>query len=244
MSTLKLRNDNKDAVKTRIVQFSPPALIEGRKLKGLTQADLAKLLGKSKGAVANWETGRCRPGATNLRKIAEITQQPVDLLIKGPKGDSYVDLKSNRETPASQLENYLRALPKRLVLCREQREMSRRDLSLKLAKSVSAVGNWETGRSCPSPANLRSLAGALECSITYLVTGESAESEHPPQVPQTRADCERHVEEFLDSCGGDERRLCWTLIELQAHFPLSKWRPRSEAGAGGLGNSKESGTVP
>ena len=55
---------------------------EKRKACGLTQCDVAKLLGVTHSAVAMWETGRVLPRAALLKKIAELYQCTVDELLK------------------------------------------------------------------------------------------------------------------------------------------------------------------
>lgn len=46
-------------------------------------------------------------------------------------------------------------------------------------------------------------------------------------ISVAREKCHMHLDVFLDACQGDPEKLAWTFIELQQHFPVDKWRPRS-----------------
>lgn len=54
---------------------------EARKAKGLTQEQLAKLLGITQGAVAQWENGMTHPSFQMLPKVASALGVTVDELI-------------------------------------------------------------------------------------------------------------------------------------------------------------------
>ncbi|MFC7441434.1 helix-turn-helix transcriptional regulator [Laceyella putida] len=57
------------------------ALKLARKEKGLTQLQLAKLLGYKGGqSVSNWENGRIKPPLTVASKIARILEKDIDSL--------------------------------------------------------------------------------------------------------------------------------------------------------------------
>jgi transcriptional regulator with XRE-family HTH domain len=58
---------------------------ELRKARGMTQADLAKLVGVDQSAVAQWETGTSGPHRKNLAKLAQILECTVDELLKENK---------------------------------------------------------------------------------------------------------------------------------------------------------------
>lgn len=54
---------------------------EARQLKGITQEQLAKMLGITQGAVAQWENGLTHPSFEMLPKVAEALGLTVDELI-------------------------------------------------------------------------------------------------------------------------------------------------------------------
>lgn len=54
---------------------------EARQMKGITQEQLAKMLGITQGAVAQWENGLTHPSFDMLPKVAEALGMTVDELI-------------------------------------------------------------------------------------------------------------------------------------------------------------------
>lgn len=56
-------------------------LLELRKEKGISQADLAKSISVSFGVVCYWETDRSEPTAPNLVKIADYFGVSIDYLL-------------------------------------------------------------------------------------------------------------------------------------------------------------------
>ena len=56
-------------------------LLELRKERNISQANLAKLLGVSSGIVCLWETDRSEPTALNIVKIAEFFNVTTDFLL-------------------------------------------------------------------------------------------------------------------------------------------------------------------
>lgn len=59
----------------------PARLKAARKAKKLTQAQLAKLLGKKNTAVSGWETGYSKPAHDDLIKLTEILEVSMDYLL-------------------------------------------------------------------------------------------------------------------------------------------------------------------
>ena len=58
-------------------------IVELRKLCGLNQNQLAKLMEVSRQAVSKWETGQSAPDALNLIRLAEILETDVEYLTTG-----------------------------------------------------------------------------------------------------------------------------------------------------------------
>ncbi len=54
---------------------------EARQMKGITQEQLAKMLGITQGAVAQWENGLTHPSFEMLPKVVEALGLTVDELI-------------------------------------------------------------------------------------------------------------------------------------------------------------------
>lgn len=64
------------------------ALIAARKSKGLTQEQLAEMLGCKKSSVSNWENGYSNPGLYLAIKTAYILEKDVVELFFNTKGSS------------------------------------------------------------------------------------------------------------------------------------------------------------
>ena len=58
-------------------------LIKARKIKNISQYDIAKKLGITRGAYSHYEGGRALPTADTLIKLAEILDVSVDYLLTG-----------------------------------------------------------------------------------------------------------------------------------------------------------------
>jgi len=70
MVTLK---NMRDAI---LENFKPRKLAELRRRKGLTQEDLAELLGVTRVTVARWETGKLVPSTSSILKLSEVLGVP------------------------------------------------------------------------------------------------------------------------------------------------------------------------
>ncbi|WP_433618718.1 helix-turn-helix transcriptional regulator [Paenibacillus cellulositrophicus] len=58
-------------------------LVDARKNKGLTQEELAALLGYSKATVSNWENGYSNPSLTDAFKVSRILEKDINKLFSG-----------------------------------------------------------------------------------------------------------------------------------------------------------------
>lgn len=53
-----------------------------RKLSGLSQTELAQKLNSFQNQVARWEAGKSDPSVENIKRISEITNQPVSFFFE------------------------------------------------------------------------------------------------------------------------------------------------------------------
>ena len=60
-------------------------VVERRREAGLTQVELADLLGTTQAAISKIETGRTLPGLDLLTRLAEATGGPLTLTLGGPR---------------------------------------------------------------------------------------------------------------------------------------------------------------
>lgn len=80
---------------------------QARKSQGYSQADLARRLGVSQPAVANWESGIHDPRRLTLAKLADVLEAPLDWLAAGDR--SIVE--SDKQAAAAYLRRPLRHVP-------------------------------------------------------------------------------------------------------------------------------------
>ena len=57
-------------------------LYERRRLAGLSQSQVARLVGVSDKAVSKWENGKAKPSTDALRRLAALFQVPVEELLR------------------------------------------------------------------------------------------------------------------------------------------------------------------
>lgn len=96
---------------------------QARKSRGLSQADLARRIGVSQPAIANWESGIHDPRRLTLAKLAETLEAPLDWLAAGDRSVA----ESDKHAAAAYIRRPVRHVP----------VISLRSASL-LAKDVTA----------------------------------------------------------------------------------------------------------
>jgi transcriptional regulator with XRE-family HTH domain len=65
--------------------FSPAVMTQARRGRGLTQDELARLLGRPVRTVQSWEHGEKRPSPDNLRRLAQALRVTVEDLNPSPQ---------------------------------------------------------------------------------------------------------------------------------------------------------------
>lgn len=89
--------------------MSPKALSVGLRIKearekaGLSQPQLARLVGLTKGAVGQYETGRATPRLARLEAIAAVTGASVEWLLTGNEPTELVKAQTTTEMEALRL---------------------------------------------------------------------------------------------------------------------------------------------
>jgi transcriptional regulator with XRE-family HTH domain len=128
---------------------------------------------------------------------------------------------------------FLRNFSETLKAIRTRRGWSQEDLAEQLGVAPSAVSNWETMANGPTRARLKVIADRLGVSLDYLTHGAAGaqlREEHAPYgVSPGSALAQQALDyfvTFLDHCGDDPKRLGWTLVELESHFPHDKWESK------------------
>ena len=135
-------------------QFDGSIFREFRKKRGITQGDLALLLGVSKISVARWETGTLRPSLQSVMALAYIAKFETDyykpFVETSPasaSGDGS-DCADNSDDPHSS-EPFT---PEDIRALRERLDLSRRQLARLIGVTTNAVDKWEVGDTHPSAA--------------------------------------------------------------------------------------------
>jgi len=80
--------------------FNPKRLADLRRKKGLTQEELAELLGVSRVTVARWETGKLVPGTSSIMKLSDVLGVPPSYFFEEeekPKWDKNAEPLKGRE---------------------------------------------------------------------------------------------------------------------------------------------------
>jgi len=80
---------------------------KARKSRNLSQADLARRVGVSQPAIANWESGMHDPRRFTLAKLADVLGAPLDWLAAGGRSDAETD----KNPAASYIRRPLRHVP-------------------------------------------------------------------------------------------------------------------------------------
>lgn len=122
--------------------------------------------------------------------------------------------------------------------------MVRHDLNaFQLARAVGVthptIGNFLKGAP-PNAKHLAALADYFKVSTDFLLGRESSYDSPPEWTSQMivketewsaeEQGCIDHLKNFLRSCSGDRKKVLWTQVELEEHFPLSKWEKQKKTG--------------
>jgi len=106
----------------------------------------------------------------------------------------------------------------RLALARDRQGMSQSQLARRLGLRVQTVKNWEADRSEPRANKLQMLAGFLNVSMIWLLTGEG------PGAPLGQTDLSDEAPEGLGEALAELREL--RLIQTQATDRLARLEKR------------------
>lgn len=85
-----------------------------RKLKCLSQEELAEKLGVSRQAVSKWETGEALPEITKLKALAEVFGVTTDFLLNDNE-DVFFSQEAKKADPFDKFYSWLDAMPAKLA---------------------------------------------------------------------------------------------------------------------------------
>lgn len=135
-------------------QFDGMVFREFRKKRGITQSDLAFLLGVSKITVARWETGTLKPSLQAVMALAYISKFETDFykpFVEAASVSSADDggVPQNSDNDADRSEPFS---PEDIKALRARLDISRRQLAKLIGVTTNAVDKWEAGDTHPSAA--------------------------------------------------------------------------------------------
>ncbi len=84
-----------------------------RKLKGMSQEELAEKVGVSRQAVSKWETGEAQPEITKLKALADVFGVTTDFLLDDSK-DSFTSAPEAKPDAVDRVLSYIETLPEKL----------------------------------------------------------------------------------------------------------------------------------
>ena len=179
-----------------------------RRDKGITQEQLAELLGLSTNAISQWECDKTAPDISHLPVLANIFEVSADILLE-------IDLAKNKKQ--AEIEKFLAEesaffnqgkTEERLKLCRAMQKKYPNDETVRyrlmwVLRSISGKDNFEEvvsiGEQLLKSENTQYRMGAIRClCFTYLDAGDrKAALEYANMIPQG-VDLQRHVLEGED----------------------------------------------
>jgi len=150
-------------------------LKELRKQSGLTQQQLADIVGTTQQNIAFWETGRQRPKQPSLIKLANYFNVSIDYLLVGK----------------AQAEEKLSVFPERLKQLRVEAKLTQQQMAEAFNIKQPTYAQWETGRTKPKGETLEKFADFFNVSTDYLLGKTQPKKElsvFPERLRQLRAE--------------------------------------------------------
>lgn len=137
-------------------------ITELRRIKNVTQSELARAIGVSVVAVSKWETGKTSPSANSLEKMAVFFNCDKEEIM-------------NWRTDSS--ENKIREL-------REKSGMTQREFAVAIGADYATVNRWEKGKTNPSEEYVQKIAKIFDCDPGEIKTPTKNASECAPDEEQ------------------------------------------------------------
>lgn len=138
---------------------------------GITQKQLADMIGSTQQQIGQWENGVRDPKMTSLRRIAEAFDCPMT--------DFLPDYDAQPSIGAA------------IRIRRHARHMTQQDLANAASVNVQTIRSYESDKYHPKNLALRKLAAALACPVSVLdpTAVDAVESESTAFCPVLNAPC-------------------------------------------------------
>lgn len=138
-------------------------IVELRKKRGLTQAELANSIGISRSALSLYEIEKREPDINILNKLASLFEVPVDYIL-GNKQEKMNCINYKIDTPEFSLN-----FKKRVLDLMAEQKMSEDDFTKKTGFYTEDTNSYLHSNNMPSIKDLIKIAEVLNVSIDYLL---------------------------------------------------------------------------
>lgn len=157
-------------------------ILQRRKEFGMPPAVLADMLGVSCKAVTMWEAGYSEPSSKHIIPLAIALQCNPMWLLTGDANALIDDyrLAASDVTPAPEVSDIptqvmngvdTAGIGKRIEQRRVELRLTHSQLAAKIGVDKSTEFMWGTGKKIPQSKHMDSIASALNCRVTWLLTG-------------------------------------------------------------------------
>ena len=127
---------------------------QARIKKGITQEQLANMIGVDKRQISAWELGRFMPSVSTLQRIADALDMDLVELVKAQPD-------KKKCSP--------------IALIRREKGMSQGQLAKAVGVSQGLISTYETGANTPGPEVLQAIANALGVQVSDISATEPVE---------------------------------------------------------------------
>ena len=151
---------------------------EAREAAGLTQAQLAKIVGTTSQNISQYERGLRKPKIEMMKKLADALECPVDTFTTD-------DL--SEEIPSPEL------ISKKIHDCRTAAGLTQQELAEKIGLDGATIGKYERGILRPKSETIKKIADVLGIGFLDLFTSSNhenfsiAQERHRKEVLRERA---------------------------------------------------------
>lgn len=173
-------------------------IVELRKGRGLTQADLARSIGISRSALSLYEIEKREPDIETLNKLASLFEVPVGYIL-------------GNEHEVIDYANYTMDIPEfaldfkmRIRELMEEQKMSEEEFAEKTGFNYEEKDSYLYGNRFPSIEDLIKIAGALNVSTDYLldISKRKRISAEEEMLLQSFNRCDKECKKYLISKAG------------------------------------------
>lgn len=136
-------------------------LVQLRKIRGLTQQQIADEIGVNRGSYSNWEKGKREPNFEKLSMLACIFDVSIDYLLSE-------NLKISKESYLKLKEEKKNLFSVRLKELRLQHGFNQEELAEKIGIKRNSYSDWENGKCKPNYEKLEKIADFFGVSLDWL----------------------------------------------------------------------------